>query len=235
LGFEAADRREHSPNYGQMLEVHARGKRDAIIYYPSRDVYGIIDHKTAAVIGDDYLRKLEKDEQCSNYLWATMQEARMEDYPWKDHMVDRILYTALRKNYPHEPLFTERGVPSLDKNKQATTPELFTDAIVGNPRLEDWFRNTPKAQAFYEYLCDLGDEQFVVRTPVTRNIHEINATGEHLRMIAREMLDDPNIYPNPTGEFRCIQCAFRSPCIAADDGSDWMGMLADGYERNRDR
>lgn len=235
LGFEAIDRREDSPNYGKSLEVHARGKRDAVIYYPQYDKYGINDHKTAARIDEDYFAKLDKDEQCSNYLWATIMEAQLYDLPWKDATVDRVLYTGLRKNYPKPPTITKNGWPSLDRQKEGTTAELFQQTIVGNPHFEEWFRTDEKAQAYYTYLCEAGDEMFIQRDLVTRNYHEIQATGNHLWMIAKEMVSEPSIYPNPTGEFRCLQCAFRAPCIAADDGSDWKGMLADGYEVNRDR
>jgi PD-(D/E)XK nuclease superfamily len=236
LGFEAIDTREDSPNYGRPLEVHARGKRDAIIYYPQYERFGINDHKTAGRIDDAYFKKLEKDEQCSNYLWATIQEAQLYDLPWKGRLVDRVLYTALRKNYPHPPTVLKSGFLSLDRQKEGTTAELFKEAIIGNSNLEYWFQTNDKAQAYYTYLCETADDMFVQRDLVTRNIHEIKATGEHLKMIAKEMLSpDLNIYPNPTGEFRCLECAFRSPCIAADDGSDWQGMLADGYEVNRGR
>ncbi len=34
----------------------------------------ILTHNTAGRIDEDYFIKLEKDEQVSNYLWATMQE-----------------------------------------------------------------------------------------------------------------------------------------------------------------
>lgn len=40
LGFEVKDIREQSPNYGKKLEVHARGKRDAIIYVPEFKKFG---------------------------------------------------------------------------------------------------------------------------------------------------------------------------------------------------
>jgi PD-(D/E)XK nuclease superfamily protein len=236
LGFESIDVREESPNYGKSCEVHARGKRDAIVYWPSLDRFGIFDHKTAAKIDEQYHRKLEKDEQCSNYLWATMQEAKLYDLPWNGKLVDRIVYNALRKNYPKPPTITTQGWPSLDRQKEGTTAEYFQKLVVGNEKYEAWFRTNDKAQAYYAYLCENAEDMFIVRTPVTRNAHEINATGRHLRMIAEEMLSPSmNVYPNPTGEFRCIQCAFRAPCIAADDGSDWQGMLADGYEQNRGR
>lgn len=235
LGFDAVDMREDSPNYGKTLQVHARGKRDAVIYFPQYDKFGINDHKSAVRIDEAYFKKLEKDEQCSNYLWATIQESKLYDLPWKDHVVDRVLYTALRKNYPKPPTVLQSGFLSLDRQKEGTTAELFQAAVIGNPNLEEWFRGNEKAQAYYTYLCEMGDSAFVQRDLVTRNKYEIENTGKHLAMVAKEMLNDPSIYPNPTGEFRCLECAFRNPCIAADDGSDWKGMLADGYEQNRDR
>lgn len=235
LGFWSIDRREESPNYKKSLEVHARGKRDAVIYFPETGKYGIIDHKTAVRIDDTYFAKLDKDEQCSNYLWATKMEADMHDFPWSGKVVDRVIYNALRKNSPTPPTITTRGFPSLDRQNEGTTAELFSACIADNENLQDWFARDEKAQAYYNYLVEQGDSLFIQRDIVTRNKYEVAATGQHLRMIASEMLNHPNIYPNPTGEFRCITCTFRSPCIAADDGSDWKGMLADGYEQNRDR
>ena len=236
LGFEAVDRREESPNYGKKLEVHARGKRDAVIYYPDMDKYGINDHKTAAKIGEEYFAKLDMDEQCGTYLWATIEESKMEDLPWSGKMVDRVLYTALRKNFPKPPTLTTKGVPSIDRQKEGTTAELFEALLQSDKVIAEWFTKNTKAQEYYTYLLESGDSLFIQRDLVTRNAHEIESTGNNLRMIAREMLDpDLNVYPNPSGNWMCLNCAFRAPCIAANDGSDWQGMLADGYEINRDR
>jgi hypothetical protein len=236
LGFESVDVREDSPNYGQKLEVHARGKRDAIIYWPERDVYGIIDHKTAEKVDEDYFLKTENDEQCSNYLWATMQEAKMHGLPWEGHMVSHIIYNVLRKRYPRPPTMTQKDVPSIDRQKEGTTAELFRDSIIGVPYREEWFRTNEKAQLYYTFLCEQGEENFIIRKPVTRNRHQIQATANHLRMIAEEMLDpNLNIYPTPSGNYMCLQCAFRAPCLAKDDGSDYTGMLSDGYVANKDR
>lgn len=229
--------REESPNFGQKLEVHARGKRDAVLYWPEREKFGINDYKTAARIDEDYFLKLDKDEQVSTYLWATIMESQMDDLPWSGYPIDRVLYTALRKNYPKPPTPTYQGKAlSLDRQNEGTTAALFEEALKSNPVWQEWFVKTPKAQEYYTYLCESGDEMFVIRNEVHRNVHEVNATGQHIRMLAQEMLNpDTYIYPNPTGNYLCLRCAFRSPCIAADDGSDWKGMLADGYEQNRDR
>jgi len=237
LGFSAMDTREDSPNYGKVLEVHARGKRDAILYYPEYDRFRINDYKTAARIEEDEFVKLENDQQISTYLWASTEEAKIYDMPWKDHTFDGALYTALRKKVPHPPTPVYKGAAlSVNRGEEATTADMFEAALKSNPVWQEWFVKTPKAQEYYTYLCELGDENFIVRKTVPRNQHEIAAMGVHIGNIAREMLDPTTrIYPNPTGNWLCTGCAFRSPCLAADDGSDWIGMLNDGYEHNRDR
>jgi hypothetical protein len=243
LGFESVDLREDSPNFGELLPVHARGKRDAVIYWPEQDRFGINDHKTAARIDEDYFLKLEKDEQVTTYLWASIMESEMQDLPWSGKTVDRILYTALRKNYPKPPTPTyqnketgEYRALSLNRNEEGTTAALFEEALKSNPTWQKWFTENKKAQEYYTYLCETGDDMFIIRKNVPRNSHEIEACGRHIRQIAQEMLNpDIAIYPAPSSNWLCLHCAFRAPCIAADDGSDWQGMLADGYEVNRDR
>jgi hypothetical protein len=99
-----------------------------------------------------------------------------------------------------------------------------------------WFKESEDAQKYFQFLLEQGDEKFVIRKPVYRNKYEIKAFDRHLKMIAKEMLNPKtNIYPAPSGSWMCTGCQFRAPCIAADDGSDWQGMLADAYEVNRDR
>ena len=236
LGFERVDVREESPHYGELLEVHARGKRDAIVFWPERkDVrkqYGIFDHKTAAKVDEDYFESLENDPQFSTYIWASVTEAEIHDLPWKH--IESVVCNALRKVYPKPPTITTRGFPSLDRSKESTTAQMFSDCVrdIG---LVDWFHDDLKAQGYYEYLLAEGDKVFIQRDFAHRNAYEIAATGEEIKMVAMDMLDDPRIYKSPSRLGYCTKCQFRAPCLAKDDGSDWKGMLADGYELNRDR
>ena len=235
LGFEAIDRREDSPNYGKKSEVHARGKRDQLLWYPERNKFAVQDYKTAARIDEDYFLKYEKDPQITNYLWATKAEAEFYEMPWYAKQVDRVVVTGLRKNYPKPPTVLKSGLPSLNRQTEGTTAELFMQFVKDNG-LEIWYDDDEKAQSYYNYLVNQGDDLFIVRHTELRNEYEIEAAGQHIRMVAEEMLDDDiNIWPNPTGAKSCTQCAFRVPCIAKDDGSDWQGILADSYEENRDR
>jgi hypothetical protein len=236
LGFDAVD-----PRDGITKPVHYRGREDCIVQSLDSGRFGIIDHKTAARIDEDYFRKLEKDEQCTSYLWAAEQEAKIYDLPYKE--VDFVIYNVLRKNFPKPPTITSRGLPSLDRQKESTTAEMFRQCIEEN-NLQLWFDNDEKAQGYLAWLDDLGDENFIIRKPVRRNRAEIESAGWRIEAEARDMLSigpgirDPDgspnkkIYPSPNGEWLCLNCAFRAPCIAFDDGSDWDLMIKDGYESN---
>jgi hypothetical protein len=233
LGFESKDLREESPNYGKALEVHARGKRDAIIFQFKTGRYAILDHKTADKIGDDYFRKYDRDPQISTYLWASQKEAQLHDLPWVD--VQDGIVQALRKDAPRMPSVLKNGwQPSISRTDEATTAEMFEKHIRDN-ELVKWFEENEKAQAYYTYLLNNGDDLFIMRQTSRRNKHEIAAQDAKIKSIAREMLSEPAIYANQTGDWLCLNCQFRAPCLAADDGSDWKGMLVDGYELNRDR
>jgi len=237
LGFSVKDVRQDSPNYGEKLEAHLRGKRDAIIYYPERKEprlqYGILENKTAAKVDEDYFLKLENDPQCSTYIVASVHEARTYGYPWEH--IEEVLYNALRKAYPKPPTITSHGFPSLNRAQESTTADMFVECVK-ELGLEDWYHEDPKAQNYYEYLVGMGDGNFIQRDIATRNPHQIDTHFKELKAIAKEMLNPKTpIYKHPSGMSSCTKCAFRAPCLAHDDGSDWQEMLVQGYEQNRGR
>jgi hypothetical protein len=112
---------------------------------------------------------------------------------------------------------------------------MFSDAVK-EMGLIDWFHNDAKAQGYYEYLVEEGEEVFIQRKHAVRSPHEIKVAYEELQAVAKEMLD-PNLvaYKHPSGLPYCIRCAFRVPCLAKDSGDDWHEMLVQGYEQNRGR
>ena len=230
----ALDTRKESPNYGKRLEVHARGKRDTIIYDGENNQFGLIDYKTATVINEDYFTKLENDPQVSNYMWASQLEARMYDLPYK--VLSFCDYQAMWKKVAGDVLVLKDGIsPSLSRTEQSCTAEAFSQYIADNGLL-DWFENNPKAKAFYEYLVREGDDRYINRHRAYRSQAALRTTGEELAMIAEEMLSENlKIYKKPSGSFDCTRCAFRAPCLAVDDKSDWPEMIKQGYEMNRDR
>jgi hypothetical protein len=233
LGFEMIDYREQSPNYGKKVEVHARGMRDAITYSEETGKYAIMDHKTAAKVDEDYFTKLDTDPQCSTYIWASIEEAKMYDLPYKE--IDSVLYNVLRKTFPRPPTPLKNLTPSVNRTEEGTTAELF-EAYVRENGLVEWFENNDKAQGYYSWLLEIGDSNFIQRQITYRNKAMIENTGNNIRAIAKEMLNPKlAIYPHFSGDFMCTRCAFRAPCIAKEDGSDVDFLIDNGYERNRGR
>jgi hypothetical protein len=213
-------------------QVHARGRMDLIVLGRTTENYAIIDHKTADTIGDDYFDHTDLDEQCTTYIWAAEIEAQMHDLPYKD--IAGIVYQAIRKAYPSPPTITSRGIPSLNKTTESTTPALF-EKTIKEMGLEEYFKMDEKMQAYYTFLVDKGDKTFIQRHPVRRNRHQKDNAGLRLYMEAMDMLDNPRIYPNPTKNYSCLRCRFRGPCVAIESGYDWEDMIKDGYETNFDR
>lgn len=230
--LKSFDMREESPNYGKILEVHARGRMDAIKVNNSNEKLGILDHKTAAKIGEDYFLKLETDEQCTNYLWAAEVEANYYDLPHKGKPLEDIIYNTMRKAYPKPPTELKNGMFSVARETESTTYDILNQWIA---------RNMPgvplseKQQAYIDYLRDVGDEQFIVRRNVRRNRHQISNAGKRFYLEAKDMLNNPLIYPNISNDWLCLNCQFRAPCLAQEDGSDYEQLIRDNYTSNKDR
>ena len=199
--------------------VAYEGRMDAMIV-DDQGRMGILETKTAANIDEDYLAKLELDDQCTSYLWAARQEGYHAEF---------VLYNVLAKRYPKPPTELANGKLSIDRN-QGTTARLFLEAalelnLVGS----DWW-SSERVVNYREFLEEQGDELYIVRKKVLRNDWEIENVGKRIMQETEDMLNDPYIYPNPTGDWGCIRCAFRGPCIMAEDGSDPSYTLQENYE-----
>jgi hypothetical protein len=217
---------------GQTKPVHLRGTQDAIIRDRETGRFGILEHKTAVSINEDYFLKLDKDEQCTTYMFAGEVEAKVHDLPYSE--IDFVLYNALRKAFPRWPTITSRGDISINRATESTTIDMLMRTIDDMGMSDSW-QEFEKLRAYVEYVQDAGDEQFIVRNHVRRNRNEIFSCGKRVYMEAKDMLNSPSIYPNPTGNYSCLKCIFRAPCIAKDDGSEWEWMLDEQFEVNRNR
>jgi hypothetical protein len=162
----------------------------------------------------------------------SQREAELYDLPYTT--IASCIHQALRKVYPKPPTVLKNGLLSLARETESTTAQMFAQAVE-EKGLKPWFDNTPKAQGYYDWLVDQGDENFIVRTEVYRNKAELANQFRHVQEVAKEMLDDPYIYPSPSNSWLCTHCQMRGPCLAADDGSDHQQMLQNGYEYNIDR
>jgi hypothetical protein len=217
------------PRDGQAKEVHIRGTQDAIIQDLETGQFGILEHKSAISIDENYHRKLEKDEQCTTYMFSAESEARIHDLEYE--RISFVLYNALRKAYPKPPTPIKSGLFSINRQTESTTIGMLRDYIRQNG-LELVVDADEKLKNYVEYVEKQGDKQFIERTHVRRNRAEIESCGLRIYLEAMDMLTDPRIYPNPTGDWLCLNCAFRVPCIAADDGSDSEMILLDNFVKN---
>jgi hypothetical protein len=213
-------------------QVHARGRMDVIVQDNESGRFGIRDYKTAATIGEDYFRHLELDEQCTTYLWGAQMEAKT--YGLEYESLDYVDYVAILKAYPKPPTLTSKGVPSINRKEESTTAAMF-EKCIADLGLSSIFATDVKWQSYYTWLLELGDKRFIHVEKTWRNKIQRENAGIRLYYEARDMLGDPVLYPNPQKTYMCLNCIFRAPCIAAEDGSDYKSMLTDGYMPNWDR
>jgi hypothetical protein len=218
------------PRDGKVKEVHIRGTQDAIIQDLETAQFGIMEHKSAISIDENYHRKLEKDEQCTTYMYAAEREADI--YGLEYDTISFTLYNAIRKAFPRYPTPLKSGLFSVDRQKESTTYPMLMEYIERNG-LQPIVEADEKLTAYVDYVKEAGDKQFIERTPVRRNRAEIKSCGDRIYMEAMDMLDpEVRIYPNPTGDWSCLGCIFRAPCIAADDGTDPRMLINDNFVTN---
>lgn len=211
-------------------EVHLRGTQDGIIQDLETGQFGILEHKSAVSIDENYHRKLEKDEQCTTYVYAAEREAELYDLEYDK--ISYVLYNAIRKTYPKPPTELKSGMFSVNRQTESTTIDMLQQ-FIDQRGIQVIVDSDEKLQGYVNYVREAGDRQFIERTPVRRNRAEIESCGNRIYMEVMDMLDpDVRIYPNPTGDWSCLGCPFRAPCIATDDGSNAQMLLDDLFEKN---
>lgn len=179
---------------------------------------------------------MKQDEQIcitgNSYLAFGELEARINKLEYGS--LEFITYQALLKGYPKPPTITTRGMPSLNRNDETTTAELF-EKCIKDMGLEPVFRVDTKMQSYYTWLLEQGDKRYIQRTDTWRNQMQRKNAMTRLYYEAQDMLNNPVPYPNPSRNYSCINCKFRTPCIQAESGDDFLQTLHDGYIPNWDR
>ena len=197
-----------------------QGRLDGIV----QDKFGwywILEHKTAGQLGPT--EHLVLDEQTGSYAWAIRHMLGIR--------VQGVIYNEAVKKLAHPPLQLVRptGGRNFSVNKQQdTTYEIALQHLSREGENLELYRD------FLEYL-QLQGNKFFRRTQVHRNTYELEDQGLRIYYEAREMLSPDTVpYPNPS-RFNCMMCAFRSPCIAMNDGSDYEFLLQEDYrERSQE-
>jgi hypothetical protein len=197
-------------------QVVYQGRVDLVVEDTRDGRLLIVDHKTAGQFGGtDYF---DLDEQSGSYAWALHKILGLN--------ISGIVFNQLLKAVPKPPerLKKQRNGAWFSVNKsQRTTYELYYRTLEEN--------NEPIGPYidFLEYLKENGNP-FFRQVPVKRTMKEHATIERRILIEAIEMLDSPRIYPNP-GMFNCMGCAFKVPCLAAQDGSDVTFILNENYQK----
>lgn len=198
--------------------VFYQGRLDGLVQdYDDR--YWILEHKTAGQFGQH--QWLEVDTQIGSYAWAIQEQLGVQ--------VAGILYNQALKKAPQPPqmLAARREGRLFSVNKQQrTTYELYRLA------LEEAGEPLERYGEFLAYLKDQGNP-FFRRLELYRNQASLKYVGHNIYLEAREMLNDPVIFPSPTF-FNCNNCRFREPCISKQNGYDFQFILDELYQKRGD-
>lgn len=184
------------------------------------DEYGrlwIVEYKSAKVFR---LHHFDVDDQITAYCWAAW---RYYGIP-----VAGVIYQQHKKAVPGMPKILSTGKISHDQ-RQSTTAALY------GKMLTDFYgdiKNAPNPNIllFNKLQAEEDEDQdrFIVRHRVERNINQLMAFEEKLRMELEDMTN-PNLpmYPNPTKDCSW-SCPVQSACVDMDAGGDWEHTL-DAY------
>lgn len=177
----------------------------------------IAEYKTAKQVDT---MKLSTDPQVNAYLWAAEQL-------WPGR-VEGVVYMQFAKQVPKLPRVLMNGTFSTAK-AQKTTYAIYRAALLQQ------YGRVPSE--YREYLNTLAEQEtiegdaFIRRDLVRRNGYSLASEDQKIRAEARDMLDPKlGLYPNPTRDCSW-ECPFREPCVMQDDGSDYLQVLEDEYER----
>lgn len=211
------------------LPVTYGGRIDCLM----EDEFGrlwIVDWKTAARLsgqeeGDTPDDFLQLEDQITSYVWAL----------WTMHIsVAGFIHHEIKKAFPTapEPNKQQRKGCWYSVNKmQNTNYDLYLETISeGDP-------SGLASGAYDEFLEHLKENgpQFFSRKQVHRNETELQNAGRNIYLEAVEMTrQDLPLYPSP-GRFGCNFCAYRQPCLSANQGEDVQYLFDSQFEKRSHR
>lgn len=195
-----------------------RGRLDLLL----QDEYGkywILDHKTTARWANtDFL---ELDEQCGSYCWALQNILGIR--------IEGVIYNELYKQVPSAPKKLSRmykGRWFSTSKSEGHSYDLYYKTLI-----KEYGKIPDNYVEYLEYLKDQPTD-FFRRTVIYRSETELENLGNQISLEAAEMLDPhTSIYPNPS-RYGCSFCAFRTPCLALNDGTDVEFILKENYTQS---
>jgi hypothetical protein len=158
---------------------------------------------------------LDQDEQILKYIWAVQKDLDIE--------VAGVIYTILKKKTPNEPRILKDGSLSTAKN-QSVTYEAYKEAVKDHHDgdIPEKYKET------LQHFKKKGNP-FFFRDSITRSQEEIREAEERIVKEARDMTENPRIYPNPT-KACSYDCSFQNACKLKSMGQDYEAELEHNFE-----
>lgn len=215
------DIQQEMPESWTGLPVTYGGRVDMI----AQDKLGrlwLFDWKTTGKIMDAGTEEafLELEDQVTSYVVAFHRLGRP---------VAGFVYHEQKKAIPEPPQELTRMVKgrkfSTAKNAN-TTYEEFEAHVAKHDSLAFEYG------LYDDYISWLRREgpQFYQRHQIHRNRHQIETAWDDMVAEARDIIENPRIYPQPS-RFGCNNCAFRQPCLGANMGEDYYYTLNTLFEK----
>jgi hypothetical protein len=175
-------------------------------------LYWVMEHKTAKRMQTDHL---DQDEQILKYIWAVQKDLDIE--------VAGVIYTILKKKTPNEPRILKDGSLSTAKN-QSVTYEAYKEAVKDHHDgdIPEKYKET------LQHFKKKGN-RFFFRDNITRSQEEIREAEERIVKEAKDMTENPRIYPNPT-KACSYDCSYTTPCRLKSLGQDYEAELSKNFE-----
>lgn len=184
-----------------------QGRVDGI-FKRNDGTYWLAEHKTAKNETDWSWHVIEP--QTLRYMWALKYHLHID--------FRGVIRTEAFKRYPKPPTKLLKGGISIDK-KQPTTSKLFLQALA-----EEGIQLDGKYLEYLRFLQSPEATTFIRREYVDFTDDMMAEAGDNLFRIARDMLNDPTIYPSPS-VFNCKKCAFFTPCLVRQERGDFEHAL----------
>jgi hypothetical protein len=199
---------DYGTPYEGSLPIYLRCRFDAI-FEDRTGSHWIVDHKSAAQLLDrEAIDQLHRDPQMGPYVWIAYQNGLG---------VCGIIYNQFRKDYPKPP----KALKVPQQGRRYSTSQLqLTDYYTAKRvfKTDAYAYRRGAYDGYLEWLKTVGKKDFFREFKISKTEEQIREIGLLLSVYAAEMLNDTQIYPNPSVPHVCKRCSFGPPCLSMYGG-----------------
>jgi hypothetical protein len=205
------------PESDLVVPVYYQGRLDGLVK-GSDGRYWILEHKTSS--HETSTSWLDMDEQTGSYIFALEEKLNID--------IVGVIWTRAMKRFPVPPSHNKKGKTLSTDRRQPTTAKLFLEEL---HNVGETLATHPDYAEYFQFLLDPdAAPRFIHRERIERSREMTDDIGRRILMEAEDMLDNPHIYPTVT-PMNCNSCPFKGPCLARQEGSDWVFMLESSFRK----